>query len=325
MTPGKFIFKQYGEPEVLTWINQEFSAAGEGEVLVRHEAIGVDFIDVLMRSGKMRPALPSDLGFAAAGVVAALGSNVRGLNVGDRVAYMCLSPGSYATHRVVPAARVFRLPNQSMDARLAAGALFRGLTAWYLATRLRPINPEDVVLVHAAAGGVGQILLQWLQLLGARVVATVSTDEKAAVVRSLGCEDVVVFPRESFLDKVLQVSDGKGAHVVYESIGKATFSESMAAARRFGLIASYGWPSGDPDAVELSSLRGQSLFITRPTVTQYTAEPADFQEACTALFQRVDDGRLKISVGAEFPLARAAHAHEALEGGGTTGSVVLVL
>jgi len=322
---GRIVVEKTGAPEVMQWVTGPIIAPGAGEVRIRQEAIGVDYIDTQIRGGLLPATLPTGLGFAGVGIAEEIGAGVDHLKKGDRVAYMYFTAGSYAEQRVVPAERVIRLPDQSLSPELAAGALFRGLTAWYLSTRLRPIGQGDVALVHAAAGGVGLILVQWLKHLGVTVVGTVDSEEKAQALREFGCPHQVVLPQGDFVAKVKEVSDGKGAAIVYEAIGAETFARSLDCARRFGLVASYGWPSGDPGNVSLMDLRAKgSLFVTRPTVTQYTAEAADFREGAAALFALVKSGALRIKVGNSYPLREAAHAHADIVAGRTLGSVVLV-
>ncbi|CAN7760003.1 quinone oxidoreductase [Caballeronia sp. dw_19] len=325
-TYGRFVVEQTGAPDVMRWVQEPAQAVGADEVRVRHEAIGVDYIDTQIRAGEMPATLPTGLGFAAVGIVEETGLNVKHVKQGDRVAYMYFTAGSYGEERVVPGERIFRLPDQTLAPDLAAGALFRGLTAWYLSTRLRTIKRGDAVLVHAAAGGVGLMLTQWLTHLGATVIGTVNSQEKADVLREFGCPHAVVIPQESFVDKVREVTGGKGVAVVYESIGRETFEGSLDCASRFGLIASFGWPSGDPGPVSLMHLRSKgSLFITRPTVTQYTADAADFREGATALFGLIQDGTLRVKVGNAYPLKDAAKAHTDIVAGRTVGSVVLTV
>ena len=324
MTDGAFTVCEPGGPEVLVWGEGDPGAPGPGEVLVRHEAISVDFIDVMIRKGRAGFPMPTGIGFAAAGRVAALGEGVSGLSVGDRVAYYTLAAGAYATARVIPADRAIRLANQGMDPAVAAGALFKGLTAWYLATEMRQIKAGEVALLHAAAGGVGVILLQWLNHLGARVVATVGSQDKVALVRGYGCEAVVVRPGD-FVEAVRAASGGAGAAIVYESVGKETFAASLEAAARFGMVVSYGWPSGDPDPVPLMSLRSKSLFVTRPTISHYAADAAKLQAGAAMLFELIGKGAIKLEVTHRYPLHEAARAHADLEAGGTTGPVVLVV
>lgn len=324
-TYGRYVVEETGAPDVMRWVREPVEPVGDKEVRVRHEAIGVDFIDTQIRAGDLPATLPTGLGFAGVGIAEEVGAEVPHVRVGERVAYMYFTAGSYGEERVVPGDRIFVLPDQSLAPDLAAGALFRGLTAWYLATRLRTIKPGDAVLVHAAAGGVGLLLTQWLTHLGATVIGTVATQEKADVLREFGCKHAVVIPDESFVDKVREVTGGKGCAVVYESIGADTFEHSLDCASRFGLIASFGWPSGDPGPVSLMHLRNKgSLFITRPTVTQYTADATDFREGAAALFGLVEHGTLRVRVGNTYALKDAAKAHTDIRAGATIGSVVLI-
>ncbi|MCJ9728684.1 quinone oxidoreductase [Bradyrhizobium sp. PRIMUS42] len=324
-TYGRFVVEKTGEPEVMKWISEPVQHPGANDIRVRHEAIGVDYIDTQIRGGLLPATLPTGLGFAGVGEAVEVGADVKHIKKGDRVAYMYFVAGSYGEERVVPADRVVALPDQTLSPELAAGALFRGLTAWYLANRLKPLGKGDTALVHAAAGGVGLILTQWLAHLGVTVIGTVDTREKAEALREFGCPHPVLMPDEDFVAKVKDVTGGKGVSVVYESIGVATFERSLDCAKRFGLIASYGWPSGDPDNVSLMTLRTKgSLFITRPTVTQYTAESEDFRAGAAALFDLIKQGKLRIKVGNSYPLREAARAHADLVAGRTLGSVVLV-
>lgn len=323
-TSGRYIVEQPGPPETMRWVQEPVRPPGRGELRVRHEAIGVDFIDTQIRAGQLPATLPTGLGFAAVGIAEELGPEVTHVRRGDRVAYIHFVAGSYAQERVVPADRVIALPDQTLAPELAAGALFRGLTAWYLSTRLRDVKQGDVALVHAAAGGVGLLLTQWLQHLGATVVGTVGSAAKAQVLRDYGCAHPVVIPAEDFVAKVKEVSAGRGADVVYDCVGKDTFAGSLDSARRFGLVVSFGWPSGDPD-LSLMALRNKgSLFVTRPTVSHYTAEAADFRTGALALFRLVHEGVLRVKVGNSYPLHEAARAHADLAARRTVGSVVLL-
>ncbi|MGI4847688.1 MAG: quinone oxidoreductase family protein [Janthinobacterium lividum] len=324
-TFGRIIVEKTGGPDVMGWETVPVLAPAAGEVRIRALAIGVDYIDTQIRAGLLPATLPTGLGFAAVGVIEEIGSGVASFELGQRVAYMYFTAGSYAEQRNVPAERVIALPDQSLAPALACGALFRGLTAWYLSTRMHPIGHGDVALVHAAAGGVGLILVQWLRHLGVTVVGTVDTAEKAAVLEEFGCPHHVILPDGDFVAKVREVSHGKGAAIVYEAIGAQTFARSLDCARRFGLVVSYGWPSGDPGSVALMDLRAKgSLFVTRPTVTQYTAEPEDFRAGASALFEMVKAGHLHIKVGNSYPLREAARAHADIVAGRTLGSVVLI-
>lgn len=325
-TAKRIVVERPGPPEAMRLVEEAVPAPAAGEVLVRQQAIGVDFIDTQFRSGLLPARLPTGLGFSAAGTVEAVGPGVTGLAAGDRVAYHYPTPGSYAEARVVPAERVIRLPDPSMSAETAAGALFRGLTAWYLATRLRPIARGDFVLVHAAAGGVGLILIQWLRHLGAQVIATVGSADKRALVAEHGVAHCLVLDEEDFVARVKAITGGKGVAIVYECIGKATFERSLDCAARFGLVASFGWPSGDVDPIKLADIRNRgSLFVTRPTIAHYVGEPADLREGATALFDLIAKGAIRITVGTRYPLAEAARAHADLAARRTSGSTILTV
>ncbi len=323
-TIGRFIVEKPGGPEAMRWVEEPAGALQAGEVRVRNEAIGVDFIDTQIRSGLMPASLPTGLGFAGVGIAEEVGAGVGHVKVGQRVAYMYFSAGSYATERVVPGERVVALPDQGLAPDVAAGALFRGLTAWYLTQRLRRLGPGQVALVHAAAGGVGLILVQWLALMGVTVVATVGHAHKADLVRQQGCRHVAVLGQDDFVAMVREASGGAGADVVYDCVGRDTFAGSLASTRRFGLLVSFGWPSGEPD-VSLMAARAQgSIFLTRPTVTHYTAEAADLREGVQSLFSLVKAGQLNIRVSDRYPLKDAPRAHADLAAGKTTGSVILL-
>jgi NADPH:quinone reductase len=324
-TYGRFVVRQPGGVDALEWVEETLPEPGPSEISIRQEAVSVDFIDTQLRAGRMPADLPTGIGFSAAGRVVAVGSGVDGIAEGDRVAYSWAVPGAYAEMRNVPSERVIRLPDQTMPAATAAGALFRGLTAWYLATRLRPIEPGDAVLVHAAAGGVGQILTQWLKHLGAVVIATVGSPAKAEALRGRG-PDHVLLQSDDFVTAVQEITGGKGCAIVYDSVGKDTFDRSLQAAARFGLVVSFGWASGDPGTVSLPDLRNRgSLFVTRPTISHYTAEAGDFRAGADALFRLVTEGAIRIETGSTYPLREAARAHDDLVGRRTTGSVVLTV
>lgn len=323
-TSGRYIVEQPGAPDAMRWVQEPVTAPGPNEVRVRHEAVGVDFIDTQIRAGQLPAALPTGLGFGAVGIAEEVGAGVRHVRRGERVACVHFVAGSYAQQRVVPAERVVALPDQELAPELAAGALFRGLTAWYLATRLREVKRGDVALVHAAAGGVGLLLVQWLQHLGATVVGTVGSADKAQVLREYGCAHAVVIPQQDFVAKVKEVSGGRGADLVYDGVGQATFAGSLDSARRFGLVASFGWPSGDPELALMTLRNKGSLFVTRPTISHYAAEAQDFRAGALALFGLVREGVLRVKVGNSYPLREAPRAHADLAAGRTVGSVVLL-
>jgi NADPH2:quinone reductase len=317
------LLRAHGGPEVLEWSELELPRLKRSEVRVRHTAVGVNYIDVYDRSGLYPMALPGVLGREAAGVVEQVGSKVGSFKVGDRVAYVLSSPGSYAEARNVPADRLVRIPPGVTDEQ-AAGMMLKGLTAQYLLRRTYRVKKGDPIVVHAAAGGVGLILVQWARHLGARVIAVVGSDAKAAIAREHGAHEVVVTPREELVARVRELTGGKGVPVVYDSIGQDTFFASLDCLRRLGLMVTYGNASGPVppfSALELSK-RG-SLFLTRPTLFHYIATKGELNRAARELFAVVADGAVRIRIGQSYPLADAARAHLDLEARRTTGSTVL--
>jgi NADPH2:quinone reductase len=312
-----------GGPEVLQLADVKVGPPGAGEARLRQTAVGVDYVDVYHRSGLYPLTLPTGIGVEAVGVVEEVGAGVDRVSVGDRVAYLA-SPGAYATERVVPAEKLVRLPDAISDAT-AAGAWLKGLTAAALLTRAYPVKAGETVLVHAAAGGVGSFMCQWLRAIGATVIGVVSTDEKAVTARLLGCNHVVVSPREDFVAKVKEVTAGRGVPVVYDGVGKATFEGSLDCLQPLGTMVSFGNASGPVPPVDVGLLgRKGSLFLTRPSVFHYVARREDLERYAGLLLDLVGSGKVKVDVSRTWPLAQAAEAHRALESRGTTGSLVLV-
>jgi NADPH:quinone reductase len=314
----------YGGPEVLRWEEVDPGAPGRGEVLVRHTAIGLNFIDVYERTGLYPGALPAVLGREAAGVVEELGRGVRGLAPGDRVAYAHSKPGAYAQYRVMPAARLVKVPADVGD-RLAAAAMLKGLTAQFLLRRAWRVKRGEVVVIHAAAGGVGLIAVQWAVSLGAVVIGVVGSEAKAAVVREHGCERVLIMGQDELAPRVREMSGGAGAHVVYDSVGRDTFMASLDCLRPRGLMVSYGNASGPvaPFAPLELSRRG-SLFLTRPTLFDYITRRAELESASRELFGIIGRGTVRITIGRNYALQDAAQAHRDLEARQTVGSTVLL-
>jgi NADPH2:quinone reductase len=311
-----------GGPEVLESASIDLAPPGPGEVRLRQTAIGVNFIDVYQRSGLYAVPLPAVLGNEGAGVVEALGAGVTGLEPGARVAYAG-GLGGYAERRNVAADKVLRLPD-GVDDRTAAAAMLKGMTARYLLKATRETRPGDVVVVHAAAGGTGQILVQWASAIGARVVAVVGSTAKADVVKRLGAERVVVSAEEDFVAATMDLTNGRGADVVYDSVGKDTFFRSLEAIRVRGLLVSFGQSSGAVPPFSVTDLSKKCAYLTRPTLFHYTATRADLEETANDLFDALASGRVKIAIGRTFPLADAALAHRALEARETTGSTLLL-
>ncbi len=318
------LLRTHGGPEVLEWSTTELPRLKRSEVRVRHTAVGVNYIDVYDRTGLYPLKLPSGLGREAAGVVEQVGSKVGSFRPGDRVAYVLSTPGSYAEARHVAAERLVRVPPGISDEQ-AAAIMLKGLTAHYLLRRTYRVRKGDAVLVHAAAGGVGLLLVQWARQLGARVIAVVGNDAKAMIVREHGAHEVLVTPREDLVVRVRELTAGKGVAVVYDSVGAATFLPSLDCLRRLGLMVSFGNASGPVppfSALELSK-RG-SLFLTRPTLFHYIATKGELQRAARELFAVVESGAVRVRIGQTYPLADAARAHADLEARRTTGSTVLI-
>lgn len=316
------IIRRTGGPEVLEQSSLELGAPGPGEALVRHRAIGVNFIDTYQRSGLYSLPLPAVLGSEAAGVVEAVGSGVA-LAVGTRVAYAAAGNGAYADARVVIADRLVPLPDDITD-ETAAASLLKGMTVEYLVERTRPVRAGETVLFHAAAGGVGLIACQWLRSLGARVIGVVSSDEKAAIARAHGADEVIVTARESIAKRVRELTGNRGVPVVYDSVGKATLSESLDSLSPRGMLVSFGNASGKPDPLDLLTLSAKgSLFVTRPVLAHYTATREELLGSARALFEKIRSGAVKVRIDRTLPLERAADAHRALESRQTTGSVLL--
>jgi NADPH2:quinone reductase len=322
---GRVVVARHGGPEVLEWRQAEVGEPGEGEVRLRHAAVGVNFIDVYFRTGAYAgPPCPFVLGMEASGVVTAVGPGVTGLAVGDRVAYASGPLGSYAEERLMVAARVVKIPASVSD-EMAAAMMLKGMTAEYLLFRTYPVQPCDVVLVHAAAGGVGLILCQWAKHLGATVIGTVGTDAKAALASANGCDHPIVYTREDLVSRVKAFTGGAGAHVVFDSVGKDTFGASLDCLRPRGTMVLFGQSSGKvgPFDPQLLASKG-SLFFTRPTLMSYTATRGDLDLSASRLFDVVARGAVRIQVGRSLPLREARRAHEELEGRRTMGSTVLL-
>ncbi len=317
-------FHRTGGPEVLQWEEVGVGEPGPGEVRVRHAAVGLNFIDTYHRSGLYPVPLPSGIGLEGAGTVEALGPGITHLQVGDRVAYAGGPLGAYSEARLIPADRLIRLPD-SLSFETGAAMMLQGLTAAYLLRRTYRVQKGDTVLIHAAAGGVGLIACQWAKALGATVIGTVSTEAKAELARAHGCDHPILYTREDFARRVRDITGGEGVPVVYDGIGKDTFTGSLDSLRPLGTMVSFGNASGPVGLIDplLLSQKG-SLFFTRPTLMHYTARRADLEALATELLGVVTSGQVKIEVHQRFPLQQAAAAHIALEGRQTTGSTVLL-
>jgi len=322
--PQAIRIHEHGGPEVLRLEAVDSAPVGRGEVRIRQTAIGVNFIDTYDRSGLYPVSLPSGIGREAAGVVLEAGKDVAKLRAGDRVAYAGNTPGAYCDERVMDAARVVKLPD-GVSEREAAALMLKGLTAWFLLRRCHRARRGEWILLHAAAGGVGLIALQWASALGARVIAVVGSDEKAGLAREHGAAEVVVSGRENIAERVRTITRGRGVPVVYDGVGKDTFIASLDSLAPLGLMVSYGNASGAvPPVAPLELTRRGSLFLTRPTLFHYTAKASELARGARELFDVVASGKVKVRVGREYPLANAADAHRDLEARRTTGSVLLI-
>jgi NADPH2:quinone reductase len=312
-----------GGPEVMRYEDAPEPTPKAGEAVVKVEAAGLNYIDVYFRSGQYKGEFPLTLGMEAGGTVTSVGPNVTDVKVGDRVAYTGV-PGAYAQSAVVPAARLVTLP-QGITAKQGAAAMLQGMTAHYLACATYPLKPGDTCLVHAAAGGVGLLLCQIAKMRGARVIGTVSTEEKAKLAREAGAADVILYTQQDFEAEVKRLTDGKGVNVVYDSVGKTTFDKGFNCLRPRGLMALYGQSSGPTGPFDLQILNAKgSLFVTRPSLNHHVATREDLVQRSGEVLGWIRDGKLKLRMETDFPLKDAAEAHRALEGRKTTGKVLLI-
>jgi NADPH2:quinone reductase len=314
---------EFGGPEAMKLEELPTPKPGEGQALVRIEATGVNFIDVYQRKGAYPNPLPYSMGLEGAGVVEAVGAGVTTVRVGDRVAWTGV-PGSYATHNVVPADRLVALPT-GVDSRAGAAAMLQGMTAHYLAHSTYPLKPGDACLVHAAAGGVGLLLCQMAKRAGARVIGTVSTEDKAKLAREAGAHDVILYSRQDFEAEVKRLTGGKGLQVVYDAVGRDTFDKSLGCLAPRGYMVLYGAASGPVAPLDPQVLNTKgSLFLTRPTLVHYIATRDDLLRRAGDVLGWIQKGELKLRIGTTFPLGEAAQAHRDLEGRRTTGKVLLI-
>ncbi|RKF38163.1 quinone oxidoreductase [Paraburkholderia fungorum] len=320
-------FHETGGPEVLRYESVEVGDPGPGQVRLRHEAVGLNFADTYFRSGLYPVPLPSGMGVEAAGVVEAIGADVTNVVVGDRVTYTGFlnTLGAYSTERLVPAAPLIKLPD-TISCETAAGMTMRGLTSSYLMRRIHDFKAGDTILLHAAAGGVGLIVSQWAKLMGLTVIGTVSSEAKGEVARAHGCDHIVYYSREDVAKRVRELTNGVGVDVVFDSVGKDTFESSLDSLRRRGLMVCVGTASGPipPFNPQMLAMKG-SLYLTRPALADYIADPAEKDELAGELFGHVAAGRIRIELNQRYALEDAAQAHRDLESRKTTGSSVFVI
>ena len=323
------VIDKFGPPEVMQWQEWPISDPAFGEVRLRHTVIGVNFADTYHRGGISHPwavnTPPVVIGFEGVGIVEGLGEGVSNFKIGDRVAYGIPPLGSYSEVRNYPAEKLLHMPEKLDDKKVAA-LLMKGMTAHYLLHRTYTVKPEDTILVHAAAGATGLIICQWAKAIGATVVGTVSSHQKAELAVAAGCDYPVVRSEKSFVDTVLKVTGGKGCSVVYEAIGKETLKESLDCLRPMGVCAAYGHVSGPPDPIDIIEDLGKrgSLFITRPAIMHYLAKRSDLESTAQELFKAIDDGVIDANINYEYPLKDAVQAHKAIESGTTLGATLLI-
>lgn len=320
-----FSVERTGGPEVLDWVEVEIGNPGPGEVRLRHTAVGVNFVDMYYRKGVYTPpgGLPFIPGAEAAGIVEAIGAGVTDFKPGDRVVYEG-SVGAYAEERLMPAARLVKLPDD-LDEQIAAAVFLKGVTVQCLLRRTYKVGRGTVLLWHAAAGGVGSIACQWAHALGATVIGTVGSDDKIELARVNHCDHVINYRREDFVARVREITNGAGVDVVYDSVGKDTFPGSLDCLKPMGMWVSFGQSSGLPPEFSTSLLQQKgSLYATRPSIAHYLAKRADLEASAADLFEALRNGTVRVSVNLELPLKEAAEAHRALEGRKTIGSTVLI-
>ncbi|MGU3497068.1 quinone oxidoreductase family protein [Xanthobacteraceae bacterium A53D] len=323
-TATRIRLDSFGGPEVMTLETVDLSAPAQGEVQVRQTAVGFNFIDVYQRSGVYPLPTPTGLGHEAAGVVAAVGPGVTGFEPGDRVAYINVGIGAYADRRNVPAERLVPIPASVSDEE-AAALIFKGLTAQYLVRKTHRVGPGDIILVHAAAGGVGQIVCSWAKALGATVIGTAGGPEKCAIARTAGCDAAIDYRQDDWPEQVLAATGGRKVRVAYDSVGKATFLKTLDLVAPFGLMVCYGAASGPAPAIEPELLNKKGcLFLTRPSVFPHNADPLVLKENAADLFAAIAGGMVKPAIAARFPLAEAAEAHRVAEARTTAGSILLI-
>ena len=318
------LIHENGGPEVLKWEDYDPGKPQEGEALVRHEAIGLNFIDVYHRTGLYPlPGMPAVIGSEGAGIVEEIGQGVTEVAVGDRVVYGGGPPGAYAEVRRIPAQRLVKLPD-GITAQQGAAMMLQGLTAWYLLRRTYQLKAGETILFQAAAGGVGLIACQWASHLGATVIGTVGSPQKAELAKSHGCHHTILYNEEDFEEKVKEITAGKGVDVVFDAVGQATFMKSLDCLRPMGWMVSFGQSSGKVAPLDVNMLTAKgSLYLTRPSLAHYTARREDLVAGAKELFSVVEQGAVKIEVCQTYPLSEAAQAHKDLEGRKTTGSTIL--
>ena len=320
----KVLIEEFGSPENMKIVSVELPSPAAGEVQLRQTAIGLNFIDIYQRKGVYPLQLPTGLGHEAAGVIEAVGAGVTDFKPGDRVAYMNAGLGAYADYRNVPADRLVHIPDEVSDEN-AVALLFKGITAQYLLRKTHEVKKGEIILVHAAAGGVGQILCQWAKALGAFVIGTAGSPEKCAVAKACGADIVIDYSKENWVETLLAATNGKKANVVYDSVGKNTFLKSLDCAAQFGLVVLFGAASGPAPAIDPELLNKKGcLFLTRPSIFPHNSDPTVFQANAAEVFETIRAGIIKPHIGNKFALSEIAAAHKVAEARATEGATIII-
>ena len=320
----KVLIEEFGSPDNMKIVSAELPAPDAGEVQLKQTAIGLNFIDIYQRKGVYPLQLPTGLGHEAAGVIEAVGAGVTDFKPGDRVAYMNAGLGAYADYRNVPADRLVHIPDEVSDEN-AVALLFKGITAQYLLRKTHEVKKGEIILVHAAAGGVGQILCQWAKALGAFVIGTAGSPEKCAVAKACGADIVIDYSKENWVETLLEATNGKKANVVYDSVGKNTFLKSLDCAAQFGLVVLFGAASGPAPAIDPEILNKKGcLFLTRPSVFPHNSDPTVFQANAAEVFEAIRAGIIKPHIGKKFALSDIVAAHKAAEARATEGATIII-
>ena len=313
-----------GGPEVLKIEEITLGKPSNDEVLIEHVAIGLNYIDTYHRSGLYPLKLPSGLGMEASGIIKEIGPNVSNFSVGDKIAYAGQPLGGYSTHRIYPTKNIVKVP-ENIDLNIAGTLMTKGLTAFYLLYKTYPVKAGETILFHAAAGGVGQILCQWANSLGVKVIGTVGSDEKIDLAKKYGCEEVINYSKEDFAKKVLEITNGKGVPVVYDGVGKATFEKSCECLQVRGTMISFGNASGALDPIDVPKiLQPKGLYFTRPSMQQYLRTIEEINEAANSLFEQVGSGKIKIEIFKKYKLNEVEKAHQELESRKIIGPAVII-
>jgi len=321
--PHAILINEPGGPEVMQWTEVDERDPGPGEVRIKQTVVGLNYIDVYQRNGTYKFELPACIGMEAAGVVDAIGDGVSVVKPGERVGYVMGPPGSYTESRIYPAERLIPLPDDISDEQ-AAGSMLKGLTASYLLRRTFKVEAGQTVLVQAAAGGVGLIMCQWLKKLGATVIGTVGSDDKAEVAKAHGCDHPIVYTRENFAERVKDITGGEGVIVAYDGVGKATYENALESLSRFGMLVSFGAASGPPPDIALSKLAPKALYVARPGLAPHTATRELTLDIANSLFDAIRGG-VNIEINQRWALKDVVKAHQALESRATTGSTILTV